>query len=82
MNIKAAQTKFEQDLLELLSGDIPEPKYTFWQQTTDGKIVGLYWESVEVAFTQQTKPGWVYTVERNGDQSYIPEQYVELVDVT
>lgn len=59
----------------------PDPKFDLWQQTTDGMIVGFYWESVDVVLKEHAHidPGWFYIMEANGQHVYVYEDDVELV---
>jgi hypothetical protein len=53
------------------------PRYRFWQKTRQGRIVGLYFNSVEIARSQDVEPGWQYIIEREGEHVIAPESKVD-----
>ena len=85
-NVAKTQETLEQRLLRILTSPQPEPKYKLWQQVRHGecvrkyRIVGYYWESVDVVVHNDGLPGWWYVIEGGmGQVNHIPEEDVILV---
>jgi hypothetical protein len=82
------KTKFEQQLLTLLTNPAPEPQYKLGQTCMASGyeaamfIVGSYWVTIDYAWHNQLDPGWYYVLQSqdNTTHHYIEEGEITLVE--
>ncbi|BAS57911.1 hypothetical protein NIES2135_27110 [Leptolyngbya boryana NIES-2135] len=74
--------EFEQQLQAFLADPTPEPKYSLWQiarfcqskqESKQGRICGMYFTRVAIAYETGTCPGWYYFVEVDFEHVIIHE---------
>ena len=64
-----------------LQESTPDPKYQIHQETKNGKIVGLIWDSIDYCWGQKLAPGWCYVIELESyEHLYVHEDDITLVN--
>lgn len=76
--------EIEQVLRECLNNPAPEPKLKLWQSVLfekgyQGRIIGMHFMRVGIAYYKGIDPGWYYHVEEDGEIHVVFEEELQPV---